>query len=362
VAGRHASGVRLVAYSDAGSVGGAERSLANLLARLDPSFDVAVVAVDPNVGNVLQSARSDSPLRLVRPVRGKWDLARFREHLGALRELRPEIFHANLWTTFSGQYGLAAALLTPGVRAVAVEQSPLATSSGLQRRLRRLGARRLAAHVAVGERAARDVEAAIGLPTGSVRTIYNGVPDEPVEPLRRLAEGPVVGAVGRLAAEKGFDLAVRALRELPETTLALVGDGPERARLEELAAELGVAPRLILVGWSDEPRRYLPGFDALLLPSRHEGFPLAVVEGMLAGLPVVAADVGSVGEAVLDGETGYLVRPGDAAAMAERLRLLLGGADLARRLGARGRERALELFTADAMTASFEALYREILA
>jgi glycosyltransferase involved in cell wall biosynthesis len=356
------SGVRLVAYSDAGSFGGAERSLANLLARLDPSFDVAVVAVDSEVGEVLRGARSGAPLRLVRPVRRKWDLGRFREHVAAVRGLRPDIFHANLWTTFSGQYGLAAALLTPGVRAVAVEQSPLPTASALQRRLRRLGARRLAAHVAVGERAARDVEAAIGLPPGSVRTIYNGVQDEALEPLPRLAEGPVVGAVGRLAPEKGFDLAVRALQALPEATLVLVGDGPELGHLEQLAAELGVAPRLVLVGWSDEPRRYLPGFDALLLPSRHEGFPLAVVEGMLAGLPVVAADVGSVREAVLDGETGYVVPPGHAGAMAERLRPLLRDASLARRLGARGRERALERFTADAMAAAFEALYREILA
>jgi glycosyltransferase involved in cell wall biosynthesis len=362
VAGRRASGVRLVAYSDAGSFGGAERSLANLLARLDPSFDVAVIAVDPEVGEVLRDARNGSPLRLLRPVRGKWDLGRFREHLAAVRDLRPEIFHANLWMTFSGQYGLAAALLTPGVRAVAVEQSPLPTASGLQRSLRRLGARRLSAHVAVGERAARDVEAAIGLAPGSVETIYNGVPDEAVEPLPRLAEGPVVGAVGRLSPEKGFDLAVHALRALPETTLVLVGDGPERGRLEQLAAELGVASRLVLVGWSDEPRRYLAGFDALLLPSRHEGFPLAVVEGMLAGLPVVAADVGSVREAVLEGRTGYVVPPGEADAMAERLRRLLDDGDLARRLGTRGRERALELFTADVMVAAFEALYREILA
>jgi glycosyltransferase involved in cell wall biosynthesis len=354
--------VRLVAYSDAGSFGGAERSLANLLARLDPSFDVAVVAVDPEVGEVLRGARNGSPLRLVRRMRGKWDLERFREYLAAVRDLRPDIFHANLWTTFSGQYGLAAALLTPGVHAVAVEQSPLPTASSLQRTLRRLAARRLAAHVAVGERAARDVEAAIGLAPGSVRTIYNGVQDEPLEPFPRLAEGPVVGAVGRLAPEKGFDLAVRALGALQEATLVLVGDGPERERLEQLAAELGVASRLVFVGWSDEPRRYLPGFDALLLPSRHEGFPLAVVEGMLAGLPVVAADVGSVREAVLDGETGYLVPPGDAEAMAARLRPLLAEADFARPLGARGRERALELFSADAMAAAFEALYREILA
>jgi glycosyltransferase involved in cell wall biosynthesis len=362
VARRRASGVKLVAYSDAVAFGGAEQSLAHLLARLDASFEVAVLAVDPKVGDVLQRAREGSPLHLVRPAKSKWDIGPFREHLRAVRALRPDIFHANLWTTFSGQYGLSAALLTPGVRAVAVEQSPLPTSSGLQRRLRRLAARRLAAHVAVGERAARQTEEAIGLRAGSVRTIYNGVPDQRVEPLPRLAAGPIVGAIGRLSHEKGFDLAVRVLRDLPEATLVLVGDGPERGRLEELAAKLGVASRLILVGWSDEPRRYLPGFDVLLLPSRHEAFPLVVIEGMLAGIPVVASDVGSVREAILEGETGYLVPAAGVDALAERLRRVLGDADLARRFGSRGRDRALQLFTAEAMTRSFEALYRKILA
>jgi glycosyltransferase involved in cell wall biosynthesis len=123
-----------------------------------------------------------------------------------------------------------------------------------------------------------------------------------------------------------------------------------------------VADRLRLVGWSQEPRRYLPGFDALVLPSRLEGFPLAVVEAMLAEVPVVAADVGSVREAILDGETGFLVPPDDADALADRLRLVLGDPELARRLGPAGRARAVERFTAEKMTESYEELYREILA
>jgi len=295
-------------------------------------------------------------------VRNKWHLGPIVEHVRAMRALRPDIVHANLWATVSGQYGVLAALLTPGARAVVVEQSPLATRSGWQRRFKRLTSRRLAAHVAVGERAARMVEDMIGLPAGAVRTIYNGVPDVPVDPLPRLADGPVVGALGRLSREKGFDVAVRALRRLPDATLVLVGEGPERERLEALAVELGVDQRLKLVGWSDEPRRFLGGFDVFVLPSRHEGFPLAVVEAMLAEVPVVAADVGSVREAVRDGETGYLVPPEDVDALAERLGGVLADAEVARRLGRMGRARAVEHFTAEAMARAFESLYREILA
>lgn len=360
--GARSAGVRLVAYSDAKSFGGAEQALANLLAYLDPSYEVTVLAVDESVGESVRAAREGTELRIVPDVRNKWHVLPISAHIRAVAALRPQIFHANLWTTVRGQYGVLASLLTPGVRTVVVEQSPLPTQSDIQRFFKRLASRRISAHVAVGERSARAVEDAVGLAPGSVRTIYNGVPDVAVEPLPRVRSGPVIGAVGRLSPEKGFDVAIRALRDVPDATLVIVGGGSEQARLEELARELGVAGRLELVGWSDEPRRYLSGFDVFVLPSRQEGFPLAVVEAMLAGVPVVAADVGSVGEAVIDGETGLLAPVEDAEAVAERLRRVLSEPELARLLGDAGRDRAQKLFTAEAMARAFEALYREILA
>jgi glycosyltransferase involved in cell wall biosynthesis len=359
---RRAAGVNLVAYSDATAFGGAEQALANLLAFLDPTFEITVLAVDEAVGEAIRAARKGAALQLVPKVENKWDVRPIMRHLRAVRSLRPDIFHANLWTTVRGQYGVIAALLARGVRTVVVEQAPLPTNSALQRLFKRLASRRLSAHVAVGERSARAVEEAVGLPPGSIRTIYNGVPDLVVDPLPRRANGPVIGAVGRLSPEKGFDLVIRALCDMPDATLVVVGDGSERSRLQALARELGLSDRVELVGWSDEPRRYLPGFDAFVLPSRQEGFPLAVVEAMLAGLPVVAADVGSVGEAVLDGETGFLVPPDDADALAAGLRQVLDHPELGRRLGSAGRARAVERFTAEAMARAFEDLYREILA
>jgi glycosyltransferase involved in cell wall biosynthesis len=353
--------VRVVAYSDATSFGGAEQALANLLAFLDPSFEIDVLAVDEDVGERIRSAREGSSLHLVPRAANKWDTGPIVRHLRVVRKLRPDIFHANLWTTVRGQYGVIAALLARGVRTVVVEQAPLPTDSPLQRFLKRLASRRVSAHVAVGERSARAVEEAVGLPSGSVRTIYNGVPDVPVDPLPRRANGPVIGAVGRLSQEKGYDLAIRALPNLPGSTLVLVGDGSERERLVALSAELGVSDRVDLVGWSDEPRRYLPGFDAFVLPSRQEGFPLAVVEAMLAGVPVVAADVGSVSEAVVEAETGFLVPRDDPAALTDRLRHLISDPELAQKMGRSGRERAKANFTAEAMARSFETLYREIL-
>jgi glycosyltransferase involved in cell wall biosynthesis len=352
---------RLAVYTDSGYAGGAETSLGHLLAELDRGLDVTVLGVAREVVERLAARRPGAEAHVLPPVRTKASVRPFAAHVRAVRRLRPELFHANLSTPAACRYGLLAAELVPGVRAVAVEQLPYPLHGRLQRGLKRLVSRRLAAHVAVGERAAREVEELVGLPRGSVRTIRNGVPDVELEPLPRPFEGPILGSLGRLDRQKGHDVLLRALAELPEARLVLVGDGPERAALEELALELGLGERVLFAGWQEEPRRWLTAFDAFVLPSRFEGFPLAVVEALLARVPVVASDVGSVAEAVREGETGLLVPAEDERALAAALRRLLGDEALRRRLGERGRELALESFTAAAMARSFERLYEEIL-
>jgi glycosyltransferase involved in cell wall biosynthesis len=226
--------------------------------------------------------------------------------------------------------------------------------------------------VSVGERAARLTERIAGLPGGSVGSVPNGVPPPPhgtdpaaadaPAPVAAPGAGPVIGSVGRLTAQKAYDEAVRALPALPGATLVLVGDGEERARLEALAAGLGVGERLVITGWAADARAYLPSFDVFVLPSRWEGMPLVILEAMHDGLPVVATDVGSVAEAVADGETGFVIPAGDGAALQDRLARLLADPALRERLGRRGRAVAAEHFTATAMARRYEALYREALA
>jgi glycosyltransferase involved in cell wall biosynthesis len=347
---------RIAVYSDSALFGGAETSLGHLVAELDPGLDVSVLGVDRDVVERLAGRRPGAAAHVLPPVATKRDLGAFAAHVRALRRLRPDVLHANLTTPASCRYALLAATLAPGVRTVAVEQLPYPLEGRLQFRLKRFTSSRLAAHVAVGDQAARDVEGFVGLPPGSVRTIRNGVPDVPLEPLPRPFGGPTVGSVGRLDRQKGYDVLLRALAELPDAALVLVGDGPERAALERQAAG-----RVRFAGWQDEPRGHLTTFDVFALSSRFEGFPLGIVEAMLAELPVVATRVGSVPEAVRDGETGLLVPADDPHALAAALRRVLDDAELATSLGRRGRELALERFTAAAMARAFEALYEEIL-
>jgi glycosyltransferase involved in cell wall biosynthesis len=353
--------VRLVAYTDNVDLGGADLSMAHLLARLDPAVEVTVLGVADEIVERVGEARTGSATRVVpRPTSGH-DWRSLRAHVRALREIAPDIVHANLSSPWSCQYCIAGAGLARRPRVVAVYQLGRPPVSEAQRRAKRLTSHAVDRHVGVGDRTSREIETLIGLPTGSVDTIHNGVPDELPPALDRPRPGPIVGAIGRLEAQKGFDLLIRALPQLEGVTLVLVGDGNERRPLEQLAKDIGVAERVVWEGWSDRARAYLGAFDVFALPSRFEGFPLVVLEALLAQSAVVAADVGSVAEAVRHEETGLLVPPDDSAALAAALRRLFEDPDLRRRVGEQGRRLVLERFTADHMTRGFERLYAELL-
>jgi glycosyltransferase involved in cell wall biosynthesis len=351
---------RIVVYTEAVGRGGAEVSLRNLLAALDTSYDVTVMGVDGEICAWVASARTGTEIVVVRPVRHKLAIGALIALRREIARLRPDVFHVNLREIADAQYAVAAALTVHGVDVVAVEQLPYAPATRLARRLKRWTSSRLAAHVAVGERAARLVEETVALRRGSVLTIYNGVPDLGAARERFVRPETVIGTLARFDRIKGLDLLLEAAAELPATKLVLVGEGPERDELVAQSERLGLAGRVQFVPWSDSARELLREMDVFVLPSRNEGFPLSIVEAMLAGLPVVASDVGSVPEAVVDGVTGCIVPPGDVASLRQALARLVDDRELRLRMGRAARGRALERFTSDAMARAFEQLYEQL--
>lgn len=354
--------MRLTIYADAGSVGGAEIVARHLVGELDRAIEISVLGVEAEVARGIVRGRSQADWRVVRAARGKLDLPAIAAHVRAVRALRPDVVHVNLHSPWAGQYGIVAGLLA-GCRVVAVEHSAFASGSRLQVRLRRALCARLDAHVAVGPTAARRIEALLGLAPGAVEAIPNGVPDAQLTPVRSPLAAPVVGAVGRLTREKGFDLLVRAIAALPgEINCVIVGDGPERAGLERLAAELGIERRLAITGWVENARAYLGGFDVVAMPSRFEALPLIAIEAALAERAVIATGVGGTPDAVEGGVTGVLVEPEDPAALAGAIAELLADPGRCARIGAVARARALERFSLARMARSYEALYRRLCA
>jgi len=347
--------LRIAAYTDSIEVGGAERALSHLVEALDDAIEVTVLGVSKEVASRIAGTGPTAVVTPPRPMLA--DPRAFRAHLRALRALRPDVLHANLISPFSCQYAISAAIAL-GIPTIAVYQLPNAPVNRRQRFLKRLTAPWTTIHVGVGERTAREVERIVRLRPGQVRTIHNGVPDKTVSPPLERADGPAtIGAVGRLAPQKGLDVLLRALVQVPAARTMLVGQGAEEAHLRALAHRLGVADRVSFLGWAQDPRRLLPSFDVFALPSRFEGFPLAVLEAQLAEVPVVAADVGSVAEAVIHEQTGLLVPPDDPQALATALSALLSDPPSRRRLGRAGRELVLDRFTAAHMARAFERLY-----
>lgn len=153
---------------------------------------------------------------------------------------------------------------------------------------------------------------------------------------------PVIVAVGRLVPAKGYDVLLKAFAEIagefPQAQLVIVGEGPERAALQALAAALGIADRVALPGWSPEPGAVLASATMFALSSHYEGFPNALVEAMACGLPVISAACRGALEIVTDERDGLLAPVSSVPGLAKAMRRLLSDERLRDRLGSNARE------------------------
>lgn len=356
---------RLLLFCGATRWGGAEIVLGHLLEALDASISPSLLGVDDGVLSRIADRRPGTPWTVVPPITGKRDVSAIRAHRRAMIAARPDIVQLNLPVPFADAYSVLAAVTVPRARAIVVEHLPMSITSRGVRQLRCVTARRLSAHLAVGTSTARQIETVIGLPTGSVEAVANGVPAGPAanRPVDARAPGAhfVIGAVGRLDRQKGFDVLLRALQRLPDAHLVLVGDGPERAALLDLAAALDVTNRVTITGWREDATALLESFDVVAVPSRFEGLPLVILEAMLRARAIVATPVGSISEAVSHDRTGLIVPVDDDAALAAALLQLYEDPALRERLGTRAAELARTRFTQDAMAQRYARVYARVL-
>jgi glycosyltransferase involved in cell wall biosynthesis len=346
-------------------VGGSERHLLTLLPALerlgvelvfvgldDPAWDPAPFYDALTVPTVRLPAPRDLdplvPLRLRR----------------ALRSVRPDVVHTHL--VHADVYGALA-----GARPlVSTKHNDDPFRTGPFRHVERALARRVDRVIAITEALARFTVEAVGLPREKVEVVPYGLDESPASwgpnPPVVVPEGAhVLLAVCRLARQKGLDVAVQALARVretqPDAVLVVLGEGPERATLERLASELGLGSAVFLPGRVGDVAAWLERAALLVHPVRWEGFGLALLEAMLASRPVVASGVSSVPEIVADGETGLLVPPDDAEALAAAVAGLLGDPGRAARLGSAGLERARAEFSVGRMARRTLAVYEGVL-
>ena len=237
--------------------------------------------------------------------------------------------------------------------------------------------RRMDAQVAVAEAQRRWLVDVEKMPAERVHLIYNGIdadqyrpaaPGERDEIRARLGIAGadlVLMAVGSLKPLKGFDLLIRAatpvLRAQPTARLVLVGDGIDRAMLQDLARQNGVDTQVVFAGLRDDVDVVLRGADALVLSSRTEALPTVILEAMATGLPVVATRVGGVPEIVEADRSALVVPHDDEAALRGAIERVAGSAELRRTLGTRGRAIVESRFRLERMCEEREALFEEII-
>jgi glycosyltransferase involved in cell wall biosynthesis len=320
-------------------------------------------------------AREVSPLR---DALAAWRVARI------IRRVRPDVVHTH--TAKAGAIGRVAAVLAgPGRRPVVVHTFHGHVLRGyfgdagtlLFRAIETVLARVTDRLVAVSPEVRDELVGLHVAPRRKFSVVRLGIELEPrvdfdgdTAEVRRRHGIPagkfVVGWFGRMTAVKRTDDLLTMLAGVRErgidALLLLVGDGDDRERLEQRAHDLGLARSCLFVGYQEDVAPWYAICDAVVLTSVSEGTPVTIIEALAAGRPVVATRVGGVPDVVDEGETGFLVRPRDTHALAERLEILARDPDRRAAMGAAGRERTLERYAVDRLVADVDVLYRDLLA
>ena len=307
--------------------------------------------------------------------RQTWRFARY------LKEHEIDVVHTHDF--YSNIFGMAgAALARVPVRIASRRESAVRPSS---KRLVERGAYRAAHAVVANCEEVRQQLIREGVPAHKVRTIYNGldparVQSAQIERKEILASlnlpehAPFVTIVANMRAHvrhpepfcyKDHPTFLRAAqlvhRKVPDAAFILAGEGELKEATQELAHSLGIAERTFFIGRCKDVGAVLSISDVCVLSSSSEGFSNAILEYMAAGCPVVSTDVGGAREAVVHGETGYLVPPGDHEGMASHISSLLLTPEQARAMGERGRRLVRDKFSSQKQLQNVESLYNELL-
>jgi glycosyltransferase involved in cell wall biosynthesis len=357
------------------NVGGAEMLAARLARHLADQFRFVFACLD-DLGTLGHELRSEGFAVEVLGRQSGIDLGCARRLAAFARRERAGLLHAHQYTPFF--YCRAPGTLIPRPPVLFNEHGRFFPDLPSRKRMvfNRLFLRRKDRVVAVGESVKQALIANEGIPAGRIEVIYNGVrlnDFSTSSDLRRQVRAelgidpaaPVAIQVARLDYLKDHCTAIRAAerisRQLPGFRLLVVGEGPERAKIEADIVARKLAGNVILLGLRTDVRRLLAAADLFLLTSISEGIPVTLIEAMGARLPVVSTAVGGIKEVVRPEETGLVAPAGDDAQLAAAVVRLLTDPSMAHSFGNAGRARAEEMFSEDQMHGQYVQLYETML-
>jgi L-malate glycosyltransferase len=357
-------------------IGGAEMLAARLARRCARDYQIIFACLD-ELGPLGIDLRRDGFQVSVlqrKPGFDAWCAAR----LGLLlRRERVDIIHAHQYTPFS--YALLARWMHRSAAILFHEHGRHQPDFPRRKRIiaNRLLLSRRDRIVGVGEAVRQALIDNEGLPASRVGVVYNGIDVDAIarasglrsdvrDELGLTTDALAVVKVARLDPIKDHTTAIDSFARFAATHrnahLLLIGDGSERAAIEQRINASAMRERIRLLGTRNDVKRLLAAADLFLLTSTSEGIPLTLIEAMAAGVPVVATRVGGVPEVVADGVTGLLAPARDVAQLAVHLDTLAKCPQLREAMGRQARQRARELFSEDEMVARYDNLYQEMLA
>lgn len=369
--------MRVVFVAGSAAMGGTERNVLRLAGALQARGTSVEVVLLSASGPLLAAFEARGipihPLAWSYRVRAfPAELARLQETLG---RCRPDLVHSYGYPTI--WWGTLAALRAGAAARVIAIQAWDTWKGESEYRLDRATSPAVHLAIADGEGVRQFAVERYGLPAARTRTLYDGADPEDITPRLPRAEARAslgicpadraIGVVARLDdVHKGqavlLETAPQVLAARPEAVVVLVGDGSDRAALETKAAGLGITGRVRFAGTRNDLGDVLSALDLLVIPSRRfESVPKILVEGMAAGLPIVATRVGDIPELLEDRRTGRLVPAEDPAALAAALLEILGDADSAAALGGAAREAiARRGLTLEGTAERLVGLYRDL--
>ncbi len=347
--------------------GGLEMTALNLSRELKRRGHRSVVIALDGGGETFDLAQSEGHECIALSGRRFASLRFHRDLRRAVASVRPDVIHSHHFSALLHS-GAAAGL---AARRVHTEHSRRYLTDRADYRVAlRMASLGVDRFVVVGQSMRDQYRDVVGIASHRLQVIVNGVDTRSFRPVsadersvvRRelgLAGGPTIGSVGRLADVKNFAMLIRAVAAArgaaPNLELVLVGDGPERQSLESIATAVGIRDRVRFAGWQRDARPWLQALDVFALSSATEALPLALLEAMACGLPVLATTVGDVTGIVRDAECGILVPPTDEAGFTGGLGQLLQS-DLGA-LGLAARQAAEREYSLDRMVDEYFRAY-----
>lgn len=368
--------VRVLLITHDLNIGGLQRVVVDLARNLDPArYKPSVCALREGGAfeRELQAAGIPVCIFLTKP--GQVDYFTFWKIRQLIRQVKPDIVHTHNTQPFIE--GALAAVLGGRPALVHTDHGRQFPDKRRYMLMEWFASKVASAVISVSDENKAGLVQYEHIAASLIQVVSNGI-DEKKYAIRidadrkRLSLGcgpmarPILGWCGRMVPEKGLPVLIKALPQLvgkfPRLLVLLAGDGPMRQELEAIAASEGISAHINFLGARTDVAEILQAMDLFVLPSLREGLPLVILEAMAAGIPVVATDVGGNRQAVVDGQTGFLVPSDNPDALAAAISQLLQDEAMHRRFSEEARRRFAEQFTVSRMVERYQTIYEDCLA